>query len=83
MHDTVALTPPSVMRSEQFRADNVTIILEWSQDNYGTLSYHVSVTPQVDIRFTGSTSVQLTVSYNILYNVSVVATLCGLSLIHI
>ena len=72
----VTLTPPIVARSEQFGMDGVTVILEWSQENNGT-SHNVSVVPLVAIWSTGSTRVQLTVLYNTLYNVSVVATLCG------
>ena len=55
--------------------DNVTVILEWTPEN--GMSYNVSVVPQVAVRFTGDRSVQLTASYNTVYNVSVVATLCG------
>ena len=54
---------------------NVTLILDWTSEN--SVSYNVSVVPQVLISFTASLSVQLTVLYNVLYNVSVVSTLCG------
>ena len=60
----------------QFGIDDVTIVLMWEQED-GT-SYNVSVHPNVNIRFTGNTMVELTsVSYNTSYMVSIVATLCG------
>ena len=63
----------------------MTVILEWGQED-GVL-YDVSVVPNVTIRLNQSTlsrfSVLLIVSYNIQYNVSVVATLCGRSTTHV
>ena len=59
---------------KQFGVDNVTVILEWIHEN--ATSYTLSTIPQVAIR-NQTTSVQMTLSYNTLYNVSVVATLCG------
>ena len=55
----------------------MTAILEWGQED--SVFYDVSVVPNVTVRLNGSTSAQLTVSYNITYIVSVVATLCGRS----
>ena len=71
--DTVV--PRASVSLKQMETDSVTVILEWVQEN-GT-SYNVSVVPQASIRFTRSTSIQLTVLYNVLYNVSIVASLCG------
>lgn len=54
-----------------FGSDGATVNLEWIQES--GVSYNVSVIPPVAVRATGSTSVQLTVGYNTLYNVSVIA----------
>ena len=68
--------------SEQFGTDAVTLVLEWTQENSSlSYSYNVSAAPdpQLATKFIGSTSVQLTVPYNTLFNVSVTASenLCG------
>ena len=55
---------------------NFTVTLEWLQ--FSGETYNVATVPEaVHTRFTRSTSVQLVMLYNIQYNVSVVATLCG------
>ena len=53
---------------------NVTVTLKWSQE--GSASYNVTIVPQVDLTYIGNTSVQLSVPYNELHCVSVIATLC-------
>ena len=55
--------------------ENVTVTLEWAQE--AGVSYNVSVTPQVNVEFLDSTLVQVVVAYNVVYNVSIVSTLCG------
>ena len=64
--------------SEQFTSDAVMVTLEWtllnSQDYYQQLLSNVSVSadPQLNnVVPTGNTSIQLELSYNILYNLSV------------
>ena len=64
--------------SEQFSSDGVTVNLEWtllnSQVYYQQLLRNVSINvdPQLsNVMFTGNMRVQLTLSYNTLYNVSV------------
>ena len=73
-----------MVRTEQdFRPDNITMILMWSQeihDNFQIpVSYRVSVLPMMKATLTMVTStwVNITLLYNILYNVSVVADFCG------
>ena len=62
--------------SEERLLDNVTVTVEWTQQ-IGAL-YNVRVMPLVPIVFIGNVSSQLTLSYNIEYNLSVVAvTPCG------
>ena len=62
--------------SKQFGADNVTVTVEWAEQTHTT--YSVRVMPVVPIIVTGSTNCQLTISYNIKYNLSVEAIApCG------
>jgi hypothetical protein len=61
--------------SQEYSADNVTVTVEWTQRTlYAT--YHVTVLPMVpiDLESTGSTSCQLTISYNAEYNLTVDTT---------
>ena len=62
-----------------FGFDNITISLSWTQQD-SDISYNVTVVPQVTMRLIPGSeraSVQLILFYNTLYNVSIVATLCG------
>lgn len=53
-----------------FENSDVTVILEW--DKLSPLySVNVTVIPEVQVNNTGST-VQLTVAYNVMYNVSII-----------
>ena len=56
----------------EYSADNITVTVEWTQQVYTT--YDVTVVPLVPIVFTGNTSCQLTVPYNMEYNLTVKAT---------
>ena len=60
-----------VTTSEEYIADVVTVIVEWSEEQ--GVTYNITIVPMVPIIFTGSTSVQLIVSYNIEYNVTLEA----------
>ena len=62
------------MDPEIFGEDNVTVSIDWANEN--GVMYHVDVSPQVPIRLLRSTIVLLTVLYNTLYNVTVVGSLC-------
>ena len=54
---------------EEYRADSIAVIIEWTQ--WKGVSYNITmIVPMVPVIYTGSTSVQLTVSYNTKYNVS-------------
>ena len=64
-------------RTEVFEEDNVTIFLEWAAENATDMIYNVSIIPQVSITKLSDTSVELRVSYNAAYNLSIFATLCG------
>ena len=66
----------SVVRieSEQFQNDNVTIILNWAQgDNE---FYNTSIIPCVSMFHIENTTIKLTLQYNTMYSVSIVAFLC-------
>jgi hypothetical protein len=65
--------PPTLrIISKDYSADNVTVTVEWSQQAYVT--YNVTVVPMISIVFTGNTSCQLTIPYNMEYNLIVEAT---------
>ena len=66
------------MNKEPCKGDGVTVTLEWTQGN-PLYTYHVNTVPQtIPILFSGNANVTLRVSYNTLYNVSVLAEhLCG------
>ena len=70
------LVTPSVNISEHFQMNFVSVTLEWTTKN--GISYSVSVNPETAISYTGERSAQLGVLYNTKYNVSVVASLCGI-----
>ena len=69
--------------SEQFESDHVIITLKWTSESSGQLVvYNVSIVPQGQraVKFNGSAMAQLTLSYNTLYNVSILAAVpCGLN----
>ena len=61
--------------SENFEKDDIRVILEWTQENHTSYSYNVSVTPHpVSTLISDRMRVELKVSYDLLYNVSVLAT---------
>ena len=60
--------------TERFESTVVTYV-EWNQEN--GVSYNISTFPEVFARFTGETTVQLIIPYNVQLAVNVSATLCG------
>ena len=69
--------PPGVNLEEQFGVDNVTVVLQWTEElNNSLVSYHVSVEPMAHVVI-GNGRANLTLDYNTPYNVSVVADYCG------
>ena len=68
-------TDPEVNRTEEFGTDGVTVTLKCALEN----SYNVTTTPYLPVIFSGSTSIQIKVQYNALYNVSVlgIPPICG------
>ena len=65
--------PPINNTLEEYTANNITIILEWTGEE--DVLYNIGIVPQIPITFIGNTSVQLTLLYNTEYNVSVEAAL--------
>ena len=66
--------PIMISISEEYRAENIMVIMDWTQEG---VSYNITIIPMVPIASTGRTSVQLTLSYNVEYNVSLEAiTVC-------
>ena len=65
--------------SQEYQTDTVTVIVEWAlAQQIDNITFSSEVSPLVPIALTGSESRQLTVSYNIKYNFSVVAVApCG------
>ena len=72
----VHINPATITRAETVEEDAVTIFLGWMAEDGFT--YNVSITPQAPMMFSG-TQVELRVSYNTSYNVTVLSTLCGQS----
>ena len=69
---------PEVSLIEEFGVDNVTVFLQWTSEEISNplVTYHVSVEPMAQIS-TGNGRANLTLLYNTLYKVNVVADFCG------
>ena len=63
-----------VSTSEEFGADNVTVTVEWTQEE-GAILYGIIIVPQEPMTSIGDSSIQLTLLYNTNYSVSVEAAL--------
>ena len=66
------LSSPKVL---QYEAESFAVLVEWVQENGA--SFQASIIPQALSTTNGSTSVHLTLSYNVLYHLNVEASLCG------
>ena len=66
---------PFLVVDKQFGTNNVTVIVEWSEQD-GVLD-DLIVVPQVIQLYNGSTNAVLIIQYNVLYNVSVTLSHCG------
>ena len=69
--------------SEQYERNNVTVVLEWPNEG-GGVAYSASVTPENPLMAemlagNGTRGIKLVLLYNRQYNVSTVATLCGVN----
>lgn len=75
----IQYVPTLTVLSEEYESDNITIIVEWAsplQQAYVAtiMSYSLGISPPVHLMFTGRSSAQLTILYNTVYNLSIVAT---------
>ena len=74
------IDPPAVNTEKHFGTDSVSIFLEWQRElNNSLISYHVSVEPMVEVITAGlgSYRANVTVPYNSLHSIRVVADFCG------
>ena len=60
-----------------FRNDSVEVSLHWAEED--SVLYYPAVTPQVSVLVEDTSSIQLTVQYNMQYNFSILPSLCGQS----
>ena len=60
-----------------YKTENVTVLLDWSQNERVLNNIQVMSIPQVNIWFIDSNAALLTLSYNTLYDVNIVASHCG------
>lgn len=66
------------MVQEHYGTENITVLLDWTEELH--VLYNITVTaPDLErlVRLVESSSAQLTLSYNTVYSVRFVATLCG------
>ena len=74
MH-TALSQPLNISSIETFSADSVAVDLEWKEES--GVTYTTNIIPQAPSTSTGSSRLQLMLSYNRVYNVTITATLCG------
>ena len=62
--------------SEVFMANAITVTLEWEKE--AGVTYNASIYPaaQISLIFTENARLHLALSYNVLYSVTITATLC-------
>ena len=69
------------MVNQLLRSDDVTVTLQWPREPGAV--YHVNITPEISHTELNSVTyiftINLTISYNIQYNVSIVSSLCGVT----
>ena len=69
----------TVTINEEFGIENVMVKLQWNKED--NVTYNATITPQSlgRLMFNDSTSVQVSIQYNTMYNMSITATsaLCG------
>ena len=75
-------SPPHTLTSavQQYGQDNVTLTLQWQPPQYdggNSVSYTITVSPGFSPVTTSGTNVTVTVPYNVMHTVSIVATNCN------
>ena len=74
-------SPPRTLSStvQEYGRDNVTLTVQWQPPQYdggAPVNYTINVSPGVSTVTTSGTSVPVTVPYNVIHSVSIVATNC-------
>ena len=72
--------PTTETKSSQFGNESVILMLEWTGEHNSVSSYSVDIFPQADIVVNDRSArliLQIELLYNTLYNVSIIASLCG------
>ena len=68
------------MVNQLLRSDDVTVTLQWPREPGAVYSVSVSPeTPHIKVTNAITITINLTVSYNTQYNVSIVSNLCGVT----
>lgn len=62
-----------------YETDNILVVLNWTPENGVSYNIIITIIPRTAIAFNARMSIQLALGYNIQYNVSILATLCGQS----
>jgi hypothetical protein len=67
----------------EYRADSLIVLIDWTiiqTEHYGEdISFNIDANPEVILVSMDRMSAELQISYNTQYNVSIIATLCGIS----
>ena len=65
--------------NQLLRSDDITVTLQWAREAGAV--YDVSVSPHIESSSTGHYifAINLIISYNVQYNVSIVSSLCGVT----
>ena len=75
-------SPPQTLSStvQQYAQDSVTLTVQWQPPQYdggAPVNYTITVSPGLSPVTTSGTSVPVTVPYNVIHSVSIVATNCN------
>ena len=75
-------SPPMILSStvQQYGRDSVTLTVQWQPPQYdggAPVNYTIAVSPDLSPVTTSGTSVPVTVPYNVIHTVSIVATNCN------
>ena len=79
---TALPSPPRTLSStvQQYGRDNVTLTVQWQPPQYdggASVNYTITVSSGLSPVTTSGTSVTVTVSYNVIHTVSILATNCN------
>ena len=78
----LSLMPTTETKSSQFGNESVILMLEWTGEHNNLSSYSVDIFPQANVVVNNRSArltLQIELLYNTLYNVSIIASLCGIN----